>query len=253
MKNTLIVLLSVLAIASCKKEKNEKPKPEAIVMSASGNITSKVDDFRALLGNVLNTTPGQTSGRREINWDGVPDMFATQKIPADFFNPVAPGSNTALQRGFRYAADADGRISSNGFAGLDVSNGTEFSAFSGTKVFSAVSSNQWNVDFEVPGQSIAASVKGFGAVFSDVDDPNSTSIEYFSGNQSLGIYKVPAAAGSAKFSFLGVYFPNEKVTRVRIRQGNAGVANGIKDITSGGSVDLVVMDDFLYDEPKANE
>ncbi|MFI5128992.1 MAG: hypothetical protein ACHQFX_03325 [Chitinophagales bacterium] len=253
MKNTLIALLSIFALAGCKKEKNEEPKPEAIIISVSGDITAKVNEFRTILGSVLNTTPGQTSGRREINWDAVPDMFASQKIPSDFFNPVAPGSNTALQRGFRYAAAVDARISSNGFANIDASNGTEFSAFSGAKVFSAVSSNVWNVEFEVPGQSVAASVKGFGAVFSDVDDPAATSVEYFSGDRSLGVYKVPAAGGSGKFSFLGVYFPGEKVTKIRIRQGSTVIANGVKDITSGGTVDLVVMDDFLYDEPKAIE
>src|SRR5262245_1746747 len=131
MKNTFIALLSIVALASCTKEKNEKPVTEAIVISASGNITPKVNEFRMMLGDVLNTTPGQTSGRREINWDGVPDMFATQKIPSDFFNPTAPGSNTSLQRGFRYAGDVDTRISSDGFASVDASNGAEFSAFSG--------------------------------------------------------------------------------------------------------------------------
>ena len=58
------------------------------------------------------------------------------------------------------------------------------------KHFSAVSSNLWNVEFEVAGARVAASVNGFGAVFSDVDDPTSTSIEYFAGNRSLGIYFV---------------------------------------------------------------
>jgi hypothetical protein len=249
MKYIFFVLL-LMATIGCKKEKNETAVPEVIVISASGDITAGVNEFRSILGDVLNTTPGHTSGRREINWDGVPDQFATQKIPSDFFNPVAPGSPAGLQRGFRYAADVDARISSNAFADLDASNGTEFSPFSGAKTFSAVSSNLWNVDFEVPGQSIAASVKGFGAVFSDVDNASSASIEYFSGQRSLGIYKVPVRSAGT-FSFLGVYFPNEKITRVRIKQGDAVVANGIKDITSGGNKDLVIMDDFLYDEPHA--
>lgn len=249
MKKILFILFVVIAAISCKKEKNDAP-PEAIIVSASGDITAKVNEFRTLLGDVLNTTPGQTSGRREINWDGVPDIFATQKIPSDFFNPVAPGSPAALQRGFRYAADVDARISSNAFADFDASNGTEFSSFSGAKTFSAVSSNRWNVDFEVPGQAIAASVKGFGAVFSDVDAFSSASIEYFSGEQSLGVYTVPVKT-TGTHSFLGVYFPNNKVTRVKIKQGDAALANGVRDISSGGNKDLVVMDDFLYDEPKA--
>jgi hypothetical protein len=249
MKKIIVVLLVAAAIG-CKKENNKNPAPVAIVISASGDITAKVNEFRSLLGDVLNTTPGQTSGRREINWDAVPDQFATQKIPSDFFNPVAPGSPAGLQRGFHYEGAVDARISSNSFADLDASNAAEFSAFSGAKTFSAVSTNLWNVDFEVPGQSVAASVKGFGAVFADVDLSSSTTIEYFSGTRSLGIYNVPVRTAGA-LSFVGVYFPHEKVTKVRIKQGETAVANGVKDISSGGTKDLVIMDDFLYDEPKA--
>lgn len=250
MKNILIVLVMTCTMISCEKEKNENAVPEAIVISASGDINAKLNEFRSLLGDVLNTIPGQTSGRREINWDAVPDIYATQKLPADFFNPVAPGSPAALQRGFRYSADVDARISSNGFADLDATNGTEFFSFSGSKTFSAVSSNLWNVDFEVPGQAAPASVRGFGAVFSDVDNAASASIEYFAEEISLGVFNVPVRTAGTH-SFLGVYFPNEKVTRVRIKQGEAVVAAGVKDVTSGGNKDLVVMDDFLYDEPKA--
>ena len=100
------------------------------------------------------------------------------------------------------------------------------------------------------GQRQAAFVHGFGAIFSDVDDEMSTSIEFFSGNRSLGKYQVPARTNGSH-SFLGVYFPYEKVTRVSIVQGNCSVANGIKDLSDGGQKDLVIMDDFLYDEPQA--
>ena len=250
MKYTFLILLVMMAAIGCKKENNEKPAPEAVIVSASGDINPKLNEFRAILGDVLNTTPGQTSGRREINWDAVPDIYATQKLPSDFFNPVAAGSPPALQRGFRYSTEADARISSNGFADFDASNGTEFSSFSGTKTFSAVSSNLWNVDFEVAGQPVEASVRGFGAVFSDVDNGSSTTMEFFAGEKSLGVYPVPAKT-TGNHSFLGVYFPKEKVTKVKIKQGEAVVANGVKDVSSGGTKDLVVMDDFLYDEPKA--
>jgi hypothetical protein len=249
MRRIVSVLVMVVAIAGCNKEDGDKPV--ATVVSGSGDITAKVDNFRGLLGNVLNTTPGQTTGRREINWDAVPDQYSTQRLPTDFFNPVAAGSPVGLQRGFIYSPDTDARISANGFSDLEATNGTEFSTFSGNKSFSAVSSVLWNVEFEVAGVREAASVKGFGAVFSDVDDPVSTSVEYFSGDRSLGVYYVPVHAAGSTLSFLGVYFPNEKVTKVRIKQGNAVVAAGVKDISVGGTKDLVVMDDFLYDEPKA--
>jgi hypothetical protein len=250
MKKILLFLMSAFVIAGCEK-KEDQDNPEMIVISGSGDISPKVNEFRDLLGDVLNTTPGQISGRREINWDAVPDQYSSERIPADFFNPTAPGSPASLQRGFQYSGDVDGRISANLFADQEASNAEEFSSFSGGKTFSAVSSNLWNVDFEVPGQAKAASVNGFGAVFSDVDIATSATIEYFSGNRSLGIFKVPVRAAGSSHSFLGVYFPAEKITRVRIRQGDAVVANGAKDISAGGSKDLVIMDDFLYNEPKA--
>lgn len=249
MKNTVFAFLMLAAAAGCGKDKDDET-PETVIITASGDITPKLDQFRNLLGAELNTTPGQVSGRREINWDAVPDIYATQKLPSDFFNQVAPGSPASQQRGFIYSADADGRVSGNLFAGLDASNATEFSSFTGSKTFSALDDNLWNVDFEVPGQADPASVRGFGAVFSDVDVAGATTMEFFSGGRSLGTFAVPVKT-TGTFSFLGVYFPNEKVTRVTIKQGEAVVGNGVKDLTSGGNKDLVILDDVLYDEPRA--
>ena len=63
-------------------------------------ITPTVDSFRAALGT-LNPNDGnhQNSGRREINWDGVPDTSADPNpFPGNFFNSttVAGRSRGAL-------------------------------------------------------------------------------------------------------------------------------------------------------------
>ena len=65
------------------------------VFEASGatpaDILTEVNAFRDFLGD--NNGVGGTfdTGRREINWDGVPDAFsAPNLLPANFFNSNSP-------------------------------------------------------------------------------------------------------------------------------------------------------------------
>lgn len=251
MKNNYLVLVlsaCFVIIHSCKKEKSESGSPA--IISSSGNIIGSIDSFRNLLGSTLNTTTGQTTGRREINWDGVPDSLAGKDLPLDLFNPTSAGSPVTRQRGLAYATGSGGfRISNSNFSELNVQAASQFSAFSGNKTFANVSSNQWEVSFQLAGQSTPANVKGFGAVFSDVDLNNSTSLEFFNGNTSLGKYFVPPHNAANSFSFLGVYFNNgEKVTSIQI--SHQGTLTGTQsDISNNGTADLIVLDDFLYSEP----
>jgi hypothetical protein len=67
-----------------------------VTFSASGaaaaDITATVDAFRLDLGTLNPNVAGSFgSGRREINWDGVPDAFAApNNLPANFFNVNSP-------------------------------------------------------------------------------------------------------------------------------------------------------------------
>src|SRR5215213_2299597 len=67
-----------------------------VVRQGSGANTaalqSIVDQFRTDLGGANNGIGGSfLTGRREINWDGVPDQFSEpNNFPVDFFNVNSP-------------------------------------------------------------------------------------------------------------------------------------------------------------------
>ncbi|MCF2505184.1 hypothetical protein L0663_17445 [Dyadobacter sp. CY107] len=247
------LLGAIVALSSCESEdKQETPVPVSQFkeVKGSGDIAGKLAEFRALLGDPVNSTPGQTAGRREITWDGVPaTQTNTNSFPGDFFNAKDTAVAAGRKRGAEFTTPGTGyRTSDNDFADLLPGYSEQFNAFSPARTFAPVGSNKTDVLFKVPGTANGASVNGFGVVFSDVDTANSTSIEFFEGEKSLGVFKAPVRTDVAGVSFLGVFFPENKVTRATITSGNVAVSNKFAD---GGQYDVVVMDDFLYNEPKA--
>jgi hypothetical protein len=238
-------LLTILG--GCSKDNDNPPENDVIVLQSSGDINPVINEFRKLLGDQLNTAPGAQGGRREINWDGTPDDMLNKKLPLDFFNPTGDDALVANQRGLKYSSAGSFQVSKTNFAEVNATASAQFSSFSGDKVFANISSNLWDVEFEVPGQAVSARVQGFGIVFSDVDESQSTSLEFFDGQKSLGKFFVPAKEGS-NFSFLGVYFKKGKVSRVRVAH-DSQLDKLENDISDNGPADLVVMDNFLYSEP----
>jgi hypothetical protein len=252
-----IISLGIAVIASCSKDDDYNPPPPAInavVISSAGDsagILAKLNEFRVLAGDPLNNAPGVTGGRREVNWDGVPaNLTNNNNFPFDFFGSADPLLGNGRKRGLIMTNTGTSfRVDSTDFSEVDASYASQFEAFTRKRLFTYMGNTVSEVTFRVPGTNTNAFVKGFAVIFSDVDIANLTSIEYFNGNKSLGIYKAPVA--SQGFSLLGVSFPDEQVTRVKITSGNGLLASGTKDISSGGTQDLVVMDDFIYDEPKS--
>lgn len=236
-------------------------KPETIIFKATGDslaISPALSEFRELLGSP-NVVPGPTggfkTGRREINWDGVPDMFTNNNsFPADFFGSFDPALPGGRKRGLVYSTPGIGfSVSNNDFSFINLKYSEQFNAFSPKRTFIAVGSNITDNFFKVPGTNIDASVQGFGVVFSGVNNASSTSMEFYNGDRLLGSFKAPNGGNNnpGDFSFLGVYFPNEKVTRVRVYSGSAALSSTQDDLTDGGGgEDLVVMDDFIYSEPQ---
>jgi hypothetical protein len=235
----------------------------ATVITGSGavvDITPQVQQFQNLLG-ALNApgTPGQPAGRREINWDGVPDVRSNNNVfPGNFFNPPAgsPGSPRGLLlstpgSGLRVSGLIGPPAVDTLFGDVNATYPGEFASFGAPKTFAAVGSNKVVVTFEVATQSgTAASVKGFGVVFADVDRKESTFIDVFNGTTHLGRYVAPRRTVAGALSFLGVFLPDNTITRVEITSGDGALGTGVNDVSDGGSRDLVIMDDFIYGEPQ---
>lgn len=227
----------------------------ALVRSATGAdasaISPTVTDFRNDLGPLNANVAGSFgTGRREINWDGVPAAFsAPNNLPANFFNSNSPRGAvfTTAGAGFQVSGST-GDGTPIEFNNLNASYSSTFGVFSPQRLFTSLGSNVLDVNFFVPGSSTPATVFGFGSVFTDVDLGNTTSIQYFDANGiSLGTFFVPATSGSETLSFLGVSaFGGSGIGRVRITNGNTAI--GATDTSVN---DVVVMDDFIYGEPNA--
>jgi hypothetical protein len=240
-------------------ESRRKEFVAPIVFQAAGpnalSIQATVDQFKAALGGINNgNNPSAPTGRREINWDGG-GSTATSPGPTPF--TVFLNSRGALMTtpgsGF-VQAPLDGLVTTFG----NPTYLTEFQPFSPVRFFSPISSNITDVDFFIPGGGdIPAVTTGFGVVFSDVDQPDggpgkrlgrnpSTFVEYFDADgDRLYSAAVPASPGKASLSFFAVFFTDARIAKVRITTGD--VEPGQDDERRK---DIVMMDDFIYGEPK---
>ena len=176
----LMAVAAIVALAACSSDKvTSLPAPvvpQATVLTVSGNIAAKVDEFRNLLGPANGGTAGeQTTGRREINWDGAgANPFDNKNdFPAGFFNSNVKAGAVFTTPGTGFRND------STDFSEVNATYATQFNFFSANKIFAPVGSNQLDQLFQVAGQPTPAVTRGFGIVFSDVDLTDKTTIEAF--------------------------------------------------------------------------
>ena len=238
-----------------------------IVFQAAGpsiaSIQGTITEFRTALGDPNgNALEERISGRREINWDGA--------VPTDVTTPPVNPFNTFLNnRGAQFTTPGIGLSQAppsggpqGGLVGLfgNASYATSFRAFSNFRLFTPVGSNITDTFFFAAGSNGAdrAAVTGFGAVFTDVDQPDgsgpgnkrgnrgsSTLMQFFGADGRLLFSSfVPAAPGDGNFSFFGIKFNDPRIASVRIIAGT--VAPGPDDDKAN---DVVMMDDFIYGEP----
>lgn len=249
-----LAAIAALAVLGCDDSYDDPaqpgPVPHGVVLTASGDVSARVTEFRALLGEPANggAAGEQPAGRREIGWDGAgANPFNNRNdFPADFFN-------NQTRTGALFATDGTGfRNDSTLFRDVDASYAAEFSFFSANRIFAPVGSSRMDVLFRVAGESTNAVVSGFGVVFVDVDKPGTASIELFDkAGRSLGVFSAPARSDAKGLSFLGVKYDEAIIARVRIRSGEAALGSGVKDTSAGGLYDLVVMDNYIFGEPHA--
>lgn len=69
--------------------------------------------------------------------------------------------------------------------------------------------------------------------------------------KALEKFFIPSHDAKTKFSFLGVRFTNCKRIRKVTVTHDSFLAEGLTDISQGGTKDLVVLDNFIYGEPIA--
>jgi len=204
------------------------------------------------------------NGRREINWDGGnPNVLDTTA-------PVTPFNVFLNTRGSQFTTPglglSQGPASGGPQGGLAVlfgnpTYGKIFRTFSPSRLFTPVGSNITEALFFIPGTNgtVSANVRAFGAVFTDVDQPDgsgpggkhgnrhaSTLIEYFDADGDLLFSSfIPASPGDGSLSFFGIVFADARIARVHVETGD--VAPGPNDDRRH---DIVMMDDFIYGEPQ---
>lgn len=221
--------------------------------SASGSVADiqfTVDSFRSALGTLNAGATNAAGGRREINWDGVPDAQADPGfIPGNFFNSGSGGR----ARGLEFSTPTPGAqfmVSATAASGEAVAFGYpgDFTAFSAERMFAVVDGLTTEVRFFDPTRpTVRATTNAFGAVFEDVETPGDTTLTYYDLADRV-LYSFDVAAGSSgSLSFGGAIFESAVVAKVVIHTGNAILfANG----SYGPGADGVVMDDFIYGEPQ---
>jgi hypothetical protein len=262
-------LLSSLLVVSQTARAQTVPPGDLVapvVFQAAGattdSIQSSVDAFRAALGipNNLNNPGPLSHGRREINWDGGNPAILDTTAPVTPFNTFlnTRGSQfTTPGLGLSQAPPSGGPQGGLVVLFSNPSYAKAFRTFSPSRLFTPVGSNVTNVSFFIPGTNgtVPATVRGFGAVFTDVDQPDgrgpvphkgSSLIEYLDKDSKVLFTSfVPASPGDGNLSFFGIVFGDARIAAVRIQSGD--VAPGPNDDKKH---DVVMMDDFIYGEPQ---
>jgi hypothetical protein len=262
MHKQLVITGLALAALAAAQAVSAAPVEFAVAGSNPAEVQPTFQALRDAIGGNNNGAVSNvvfTTGRREINWDGVPDTVAAPNLmPANFFNAnskrgavfFTPGT------GFQISAKTGNPTGTPvEFGNITAGLQNQFQAFSPQRLFTALDSAVTEVHFFVPGTQTPATVSAFGSVFTGVSHAGPTHIEYFDAQGALLHSQVIPASGHQGLSFAGTSFnAGERVFVVRITSGNVELDTTVGLIPNprgDDPADAVVMDDFIYAEPQA--
>jgi hypothetical protein len=215
----------------------------------SSSIQPTIDAFRAAIGGHDNGA-GQPKrgGWRELNWDSWGDDTKALVSGSSLTLYTSHGASfTGYGRGYLQTP-----LNVAQLTGIQPSYETTFTAFSPLRVFTPTGYNVTEVVFNQPGWAASAGhavVTAFGVVFSDVDLPDTTKIEFYDRTNQLSfvLNVPPGTVPTGSLSFAGaVVNADERIQRVEITTGNKKL--GLPD-SNGDPVDVVVMDNMIFAEP----
>jgi hypothetical protein len=239
---------------------NRQESPAPIVYSSAGAdpaaITPTVNAFRTALGADNGDGTGSATGRREINWDDVPDADAAPAVlPLDYyrtthprgasFGSVSPGTETSRVQVSARAGNSQGTPPL--FGNLDPTYPDTFIPYSGERLMTSPDGCCLRMSFTVPWTTKPAALRAFGVVVSDVDgtsefqhvvvlDPSGTPLGSFS----------PQTADRG-LSFIAVDYGAPVIGAIVFEFATA--QGGAPDVSFGGN-DVVAFDDMIYSEPQ---
>jgi hypothetical protein len=231
--------------------------------NTSGGAFTALTNFETAIGGVKNTAAApQTGGFRTITWDGV-KLDGTDfggganTIVINQNKTVAIPLNRFQTQGTFFGDEY--AVSSDGFTDVNSNVTGLFPAFSAPNTFAMFNDNTIDQSFVLPSAAgttpALAGTRGFGAIFLNSEIANTSSIEFFHGNLSLGTFFVPVGT-QGQAEFLGVLFSNPIVTNVTLTLGtdtlftfNGATTTGTTTNNPGGGHNLVVTDDFVFPEP----
>jgi hypothetical protein len=234
-----------------------------------GSANVALHAFETAIGGSKNTAPApQSGGFRVITWDGVKtdgtDAVAgpnsTVPIPAGSTHtvgiPLDRFQGSGVFFGAVYAVSNDGFVDVNPSVGAP--NPVLFPAFSPNNTFAMFNDN--GIDFKFVAASptntalVSAASRGFGAIFLNVTQANTTTITYFHGSTVIDTQNVPVG-GQGVAVFAGELFNSPIVTNVLLTLGNGvifkfhgtnvttGATDGVGTGTNGQPTNLVAVDD----------